>query len=83
MKPKLRNDKDSIPEFQIPGVGGVKSKDSSSEESRNRETRSREMSQTSSVLEFRAPQHGESRNFTTGILKCRFAEMRNAGVPDH
>jgi hypothetical protein len=41
--PKSRNDKDSIPKFWRLGVGGVKNEDSSSQESRNRETQSHEM----------------------------------------
>jgi hypothetical protein len=41
----------------------------------------KELVQPSSISEFRGSRHGASRNFTTGIPKCRNDEMQNAEIP--
>jgi hypothetical protein len=83
--PKSRSEhvKDSISEFRIPGVGGVKSRDSSSQESRSGEMRNAEIPKRACQrLHFRVSDTGswrsqESRLFITGVPKWRNVKCRN------
>jgi hypothetical protein len=82
----LRNVKPKIlkqahqPEFRIPGVGGVKSRDSSSQESRSAEMRNVENPETGTstgVLDTGSWRSQESRLFITGVPKCRNVKRQN------
>jgi hypothetical protein len=78
----------SISEFRIPGVGGVKSRDSSSQESRSHEMRNAEIPktetstksyQTVEITPFRSFRYRELECRNTSpqeCRKCRNAEMR-------
>jgi hypothetical protein len=67
------------PEFQIPGVGGVKSQDSSSQESRSAEMRNIKNPETctlTGVSDTGSWRSQESRLFITGVPKCRNEKLR-------
>jgi hypothetical protein len=69
------------PEFRIPGVGGVKSRDSSSQESRSAEMRNAENPETGTstrVSDTGSWRSQESRLFITGVPKCRNAKRRKS-----
>jgi hypothetical protein len=69
----IRN-KDSISEFRIPRVGGVKSRDFSSQESRSAKMRNAEnpeIGTSTRVLDTGSWRSQESRLLITGVLKCR------------
>jgi hypothetical protein len=85
--PKSRNrhiNKDSILEFRIPEVGGVKSRDSSSQESRSCEMWNAEIPKQAhqqrlhfGVSDTRSWRSKKSRLFITGVLKLRNVKRRN------
>jgi hypothetical protein len=76
----IRN-KDSISEFRIPRVGGVKSRDSSSQESQSVKMRNAENPETGTstgVSDIRSWRSQESRLFITGVPKCRNAKRQKS-----
>jgi hypothetical protein len=76
----IRN-KDSISEFRIQGVGGVKSRDSSSQESESAEIQSIENPETGTsigVSDTGSWRSQESRLFITGVSKCRNVKRRKS-----
>jgi hypothetical protein len=73
--------KDSISEFRIPGVGGVKSQDSSSQESRSAEMRNDENPEIGTsigVSDIESWRSQESRLFIIGVLKCQNVKSRKS-----
>jgi hypothetical protein len=61
------------PEFQIPRVGGVKSRDSSSQESRSHEMRNAE---TPFCVDFGYREMERQNTSSQGMSECQNAEMR-------
>jgi hypothetical protein len=70
------------PEFRIPGVGGVKSRDSSSQESRSAEMRNAEILKQAHQPEFWIPGVGGVKSQDSSSQESRSAEMRNAENPE-
>jgi hypothetical protein len=64
-------------EFWIPVIGGVKSRDSSSQESRSAEIQNTEISKQAHQPEFWIPRVGGVRSQDSSSQESRSAEMRN------
>jgi hypothetical protein len=76
----IRN-KDSISEFQISGVGGVKIRDSSSQESQSvemRNVKNLETGTSTRVSDTRSWRSQESRLFIIGFPKCKNTKHRKS-----